>query len=203
MTQATDTGNGLGGRLPLLPPAMLDEQQRGVYDALMRLVVPEADQGGFTARLDDGRFIGPFNAMLHAPELTAALGQWVAGIFAAGIDPQARQAVILTIGAAWQAEYELYAHEAAAAEAGLPAQAIAAIVADTAPAALSPEADLARRLARAVVRDRRVPDPLYGECTEVFGVGGAIALLHLVAQYQLVSSILVFFAVPSPTGGTA
>jgi 4-carboxymuconolactone decarboxylase len=202
MTQATDTGNGLGGRLPLLPPGAMGERQRAVYDELTRLVVPEAAEGGFVARLDDGRFIGPFNAMLRAPELTAAFGQWVAGIFAAGIDPQARQAVILTVGAAWQAEYELYAHQAAAAEAGLPAEAIAAIVADAAPAGLSSEADLARRLARAVVRDRSVPDALYRQCTEVFGVGGAIALLHLIGQYQLVSSLLVFFAVPSPAGGT-
>lgn len=174
------------------------QHQVAVYEALSRLVLPEAAEGHFVARLDDGRFIGPFNSMLHAPALTAAFGQWIAGIAAAGIDPQVRQAVILTVGAAWNAEYELYAHDHAAEQAGMSGDAIDAIVADTTPHGLPANVELAHRLARAVVRDRRVPDDLYARCADMFGVAGAVAILHLIGQYQLVSSMLILFAVPAP-----
>ena len=56
MTQATDTGNGLGGRLPLLPPVTLDERQRTVYHALTR---PRGPHRPACACTSAGRANGP------------------------------------------------------------------------------------------------------------------------------------------------
>ena len=189
----------LGGRLPLLKPAQLDDQQQAVYEQLQRLVVPESEQAGYVAQLADGRLIGPFNAMLRAPDLTAGFGGWVSAIAQAGIAEDVRQVVILTVGAAWRADYEMYAHTAAARTAGLPDAAIEAILTGTSPSGLTAEASLAHDLVRTLLETRDVPDLIYGECLRVFGETATIAILSLVGQYQLVSSLLVCFRVPAVT----
>lgn len=133
----------LGGRLALLNPAVLDDQQRQVYQALMRTVVPEAAESGFTARLEDGRFIGPFNALLRVPAIALGLGQSAAQIARSGIADDVRQAVILTVGGAWSADFEIDAHRSAARAVGLPADAVDAIIAGSRPVGLSRDADIA------------------------------------------------------------
>lgn len=188
----------LGGRLALLLPEELDDDQRGVYDALVRTVVPEAAHGGFTARLDDGRFIGPFNAMLRTPGITTGLGAWAAAIARSGLSEDVRQVVILTVGAAWSAAYEVDAHTAAARAAGVPDHAIGAIVRRDAPHGLSPRATAAQRLTAALVHDQAVPDDVYREATAAFGDAGVVAILCLIGQYQTISGILACFEVPVP-----
>ncbi|SEP48937.1 Carboxymuconolactone decarboxylase family protein [Amycolatopsis saalfeldensis] len=188
----------LGGRLPLLRPADLDEEQQQVHDVLTRIVVPEAAAGGFTARLADGRFIGPFNALLRAPRIALGLGAWTGRITEAGLAEDVRQAVILTVGSAWQAAYEIDAHVAAARAAGLPETAITALVDGTAPIGLSADADAAHRLTTSLLTGRGVPDELYAEAIGRFGEPGVVAILCLIGQYQTISSILVCFRVPVP-----
>ncbi|WP_328603467.1 hypothetical protein OG943_25635 [Amycolatopsis sp. NBC_00345] len=188
----------LGGRLPLLRPADLDDEQRQFYDLLTRVVVPEAAAGGFTAQLADGRFIGPFNALLRAPRIALGLGGWTREITQAGLAEDVRQAVILTVGSAWNAAYEIDAHTAAARVAGLPEAAITALVEGTAPTGLSADADLAHRLTAGLLTDHGVPDALYAEAIGRFGEPGVLAILCLIGQYQTISSILVCFQVPVP-----
>jgi 4-carboxymuconolactone decarboxylase len=188
----------LGGRLALLAPDTLTGEQRQVYDALCELAVPEAEQGGFTARLPDGRLIGPFNALLRDPRLTSGFGQWVRAIGAGGLPANVRETIILTVGAEWGADYEIYAHRAAGAAAGLPQDAIDAILTGAAPDGLTPVAQLAYRLAHALVVDHTVPEALYAEACAEFGEAGLLTVLGLIAQYQLISSVLVCFDVPVP-----
>ena len=188
----------LGGRLALLAPNTLTHEQRQVYDALCELVMPEAEQGGFTARLPDGRLIGPFNALLRGPRLTSGFGHWVRAIGAGGLPADVRETIILTVGAEWGADYEIYAHRAAGAAAGLPPDAIDAILAGAAPDGLTPVARLAYRLANALVVDHTVREALYAEACGEFGEAGLLTVLGLIAQYQLISSVLVCFDVPVP-----
>ena len=190
--------DGLGGRLPLLAPADLDDQQRPVYEALERQVVPEAAHSGFTARLDDGRFVGPFNAMLRTPKITAGFGQWTGAIARSGMSDEVRQVVILTVGATWSAAYELDAHVAGARSVGVPEAAIAALLARTPPEGLSSQADVAHRITAALLDDHAVPEELYREAVEAFGEHGLLAVLHLIGQYQTISAVLVCFEVPVP-----
>lgn len=193
----------LGGRLTLLAPGTLNVEQRQVYEALCDLVVPESEEGGFTARMPDGRLIGPFNALLRTPRLTAGFGQWVGSINAGGLAADVRETVILTIGAQWGAVYEIYAHRAAGAAAGLPTAAIDAILDGDDPAGLSPAAVLAHRLTRALIVEHAVADTLYAESCAQFGHTGLLTVLGLIAQYQFISSVLVCFDVPVPPTGTA
>ncbi|MEU0503507.1 carboxymuconolactone decarboxylase family protein [Nocardia sp. NPDC005998] len=192
----------LGGRLPLRYPHQLGTDQRAVHEALSNLVVPEGHHSGFTTRLADGRFIGPFNAMLRNPRITAGFGEWVRAIVETGLPEEVRQAVILTVAAHWRAPYEIYAHTAAARTAGISDAAIDAILGGTPPTDLTPAAASAQRLATSLLRHHDVPDELYGELHGLFGEPGMIALLALLGQYQTVSSLLITFRVPAPTGST-
>lgn len=67
----------LGGRLALLSNDSLDDAQRRVHEQLEQLTGPESKREGYVSQLGDGRFIGPFNAMLRVPQLTAGFGSWV------------------------------------------------------------------------------------------------------------------------------
>ncbi len=198
MVNPTDDPDRLGGRLPLLAPADLDDEQTQVYEALTQLVVPEAAESGFTARLPDGRFIGPFNVMLRVPRLTTGLGQWTREISRSGLDDDVRQVVILTVGVAWSAQYEIDAHVSAARAVGVPDSAIEAILQGGAPSGLRPAAQVAHRLTAALLNDRSVPDQLYEEAVGLFDELGLMAVLCLIGQYQTISSILVCFQVPAP-----
>ncbi|GAA2690639.1 carboxymuconolactone decarboxylase family protein [Streptomyces lunalinharesii] len=195
----TDGTSGLGGRLPLLPPDALDEAQRALRDRLRATRARDAEEGGYQAALPDGRFIGPFNALLRTPHLAQPLLEWAQALTRAGIPTDVREAVILTVAAHWRAEYALYAHTAAAEKAGLPGPAIAALLRGETPRGLRPDADLAHRLAAALVRDHRVPDGLYDEAAAAFGTNTLIALVSLVGQYLSTSALLACFQVPAPS----
>lgn len=49
--------------------------------------------------------------------------------------------------------------------------------------------------------DHSVPEALYAEARAEFGEAGLLTVLGLIAQYQLISSVLVCFDVPVPRPG--
>jgi 4-carboxymuconolactone decarboxylase len=195
----TDGASGLGGRLPLLPPDALDEAQRALHDRLRATRVRNAEESGYLAALPDGRLIGPFNALLRTPLIARPVLEWAQALTRAGIPADVREVVVLTVAAHWRAEYALYAHTAAAEKAGLPGPAIASLLHGEAPRGLRPDADLAHRLAIALVRDHHVADDLYAEAATAFGTDTLVALVGLVGQYLSTSALLTCFQVPVPS----
>ncbi|AGL16454.1 hypothetical protein [Actinoplanes sp. N902-109] len=106
--------------------------------------------------------------------------------------------VILTVVAAWQAEYAGYAHAVAARGAGVPEASIAALATRKPPPDLPAGQLLAHRFALAVVEDHDVPDALYGEVVATFGEDGTVVLVTLIGQYLATSALLTCFRVPAP-----
>ncbi|GAB3437948.1 hypothetical protein GCM10027570_00640 [Streptomonospora sediminis] len=198
--QSANRASELGGRLPLLFPNGLDEAQRAVYDRLGTTRLPGADEAGYLTVLPDGRLIGPFNAMLRKPGIAMPLLEWVQAIARTGIPADVREVVILAVAAQWQAEYALYAHTAAAVRAGVPEAAIEALRRGDTPRGLRAEADVAHRLATALVRDHRVPPALYADAVAAFGADGLVALVNLIGQYLNTSALLTCFQIPAPAG---
>jgi 4-carboxymuconolactone decarboxylase len=196
MTTNTPHDAGLGGRLPLLAPSELDHRQARLREEL----VGSRGFAGFEIQLPDGRLIGPFNAYLHAPEIGQALRGWAAAIDERNLAADVQQAAVLTLGASWDAAYEIYAHTAEARRAGIPEQAIAAIVAGRPPVGLSPPADVAHHLARALAVEHAVGDTLYQQAIELFGVEDLIALVNLIGRYMNTAAMLACFSVPVPEG---
>jgi 4-carboxymuconolactone decarboxylase len=188
----------LGGRLPLLTPAELDPEQAQLRDHLAATRGADARAAGFALELPGGEVIGPFNAFLRVPGIFRALQQWAAAIRHYDLPADVQQVAILTVGAAWHSDYEVYAHTAEARHAGVPDRAIDAIVAGQPPAGLSGPASLAHRLALALARDHAVSDALYAEAHETFGTEPLIALVNLIGRYMSTAAMLACFAVPAP-----
>jgi phenylpyruvate tautomerase PptA (4-oxalocrotonate tautomerase family) len=94
----TNGTSGLGGRLPLLPPDALDEAQRALRDRLQATRARNAEEAGYTAVLPDGRFIGPFNALLRTPHSTRPLPDELNGEATAAFGTNALLALVNLIG---------------------------------------------------------------------------------------------------------
>lgn len=194
---ATDP-EAAGGRLRLLDEAELDAEQKKLGDRLTATRVARGRQAGYRAALDDGRLVGPFNALLRAPGIGERQLDWAEAIAAADLPPAAREVAILTVAAQWRAEYVLYAHSRAARGAGLSDDAIEHLVAARTPAGLDRTARLAHDVALALVRDHDVPDDLYGDFLSDFGETQSVVLLALIGQYLATCAVTTCFRVPAP-----
>jgi 4-carboxymuconolactone decarboxylase len=193
----------LGGRLPLLKPGDLDPVQAQARDGLVATRGADARAAGFTMELPGGELIGPFNAYLHVPAIFQALRDWMAAIQEVGLPGDVQQVAIVTVGAAWRSDYEVYAHTAEARHAGVPDSAIDAILAGAVPVGLSPAADVAYRLALALAVDHAVDDGVYAEAQDVFSTEQLIALVNLIGRYMNTAAILACFRVPAPPADPA
>ena len=189
-------------RLPLLEPAALNPDQHEMYERIAAGMLPWAKGAGFEAQTPDGKLLGPFNAMLYSPELGAAQQNYLdTERDATSLDARVREVVILTVGAVCRSEYELYAHRAVAAKAGLAAEDIEALATGAelgATTQLRPTEQAAHRFVRAVTRDHRVPADLFAEAQKLFGHKGLVDMLHLAGIYMTVSALLNAFEVPVP-----
>lgn len=191
--------DSLGGRLPLLAPDAFDADQQKLYDALMAKMVPWANKSGFRADTADGRVIGLFNAMLRSPLISQTM---LAMISAEGeytaLSERVRQVVILTVGALWRADYELYAHTAVGKQAGFDAATVGALVAGQKPAALSAEESLAYDFTHRLTAAHQIDPALYQQAVATFGEKGMVDLIYLAGQYMIISGLINTFVVPAP-----
>ena len=189
-------------RLPLLEPAALNPDQREIYERMAEGMLPWAKQSNFQAETTDGRLLGPFNAFLYSPELGAAqLNYLDTERDATALDARVREVVILTVGAVFESKYELYAHRAVAARAGLDASDIEALASGKEPGSetkLAPEELTAHRFVRAVSGEHKVSPELFAEAQKAFGHKGLVDMLHLAGLYMTVSTLLNAFDVPVP-----
>jgi 4-carboxymuconolactone decarboxylase len=191
--------HSLGGRLPLLDPAKLSETQREAYDRINATMVPWAEAAHFQSKTADGKLIGPFNPVLYAPEI----GSCFADLQAAEakytpLSERVRQVVILSVGAVWKADYELYAHSAVALKAGLSEAAIRSLASGGLPEDLSDEERVAQRFVRQLTAEHHVEEPLYRAAEAVFGREGLVSMTFLAGCYQVVCSFLNGFEIPAP-----
>ena len=189
----------LGGRLALFDPASLTGEQKAVYQRLTGTMVDWANESGFQSTTEGNRLIGPFNPVLLSPGITPAfLDMQEAEQARTTLDERVRQVVILAVGAVWRSEYEIYAHAAVAAKAGLPAKAIQALASGEVPDELSAQEKLAARFARALSTGHRVEATLYQDALAAFGPQGLVDIVYLAGCYHIVCGLLNAFEVPAP-----
>ena len=192
-------GDDWGGRLPLLDPDGLRDDQRERYDGIVENSVPWAERAGFEAQLDDGRLIGPFNGFLHAPALAKGYGRWLAAEGkSTTLSAELREVVILGVGVAWEAAYEIYAHVAVARSVGVDEAVIDGIRRGTTTDAFTPEQAAAHDYTRALAGSRRVDDATYRRTVDVLGQQTVIDMTHLIGIYLATSALLNAFEVPAP-----
>lgn len=184
-------------RLPPLTPDTLSPELRVVHDEIASLVARTQER---ISILDaQSALIGPFPAMLHFPKFGVP-----ALIFQRSLSSEARLAktvrevAILTVGAAFGARYELYAHEITAAEVGLSRSQIATLAAGGRPAVLNDEEGIAHEVARVLAIGRILPASTYARALEVLGRDGLGELVFLIGGYGLIAMLLNAFDVPVP-----
>lgn len=189
----------LGGRLPLLDPQSLTDAQRAIYDRIAEKLFPWTDSIGFQSRTEDGRLIGPFNAALFSPAVSAGFLEFMnAEMTETSLDARVRQIVILAVGAVWDAGYELYAHEMEAQHVGLSDEQVTALAAGTIPHDLADHERVAGQVARQLTAERRVNAELYAEAEAAFGPKSLVDLTLLVGFFHTICALLNVFEVPAP-----
>jgi 4-carboxymuconolactone decarboxylase len=187
-----------GGRLPRNETLDLDDDQRAARDEILERSARWAERSGFAPTDDRGGLIGPFNAFALRPAPGRAFNRWVqTDQRGSSLSAPIREVVILTVGVAWQADYEIYAHVAVARTVGLTETVIAGLRSgDT--TGFAPDELAAHRFADELVRTHRVADPTYAAALDAFGRDGVLDLVHLVGMYLATSALLNAFEVPAP-----
>jgi 4-carboxymuconolactone decarboxylase len=194
------TVDDLGGRLPLYSGDALDPAQKELYDWLMNVAVPWAEDANFAARTEGGRLIGPFNAALLTPAISSAFIELaVAEQKNTSLSKRSREVIILTVGAVWQAPYELYAHCAVARHVGLSDDAVRTLADGGLPEDLADAEAAVHRVARALSLEHRLDEALYREAEALLGADGIMETATLTGVYHTVCAILNAFEIPAPS----
>jgi 4-carboxymuconolactone decarboxylase len=149
---------------------------------------------------------GPFNVLLRSPEvgdLSQQLGNAIR--FSSGLSAGERELATLMAGRAWTSRYEWYAHARYAADAGIPAAAIAAVAAHATPdlAALPPDETLVWRVTDELLYTRRVTDETFRAALDALGERRLVSTVMIAAYYEYVSLILNVDRYPLPADAPA
>ena len=92
----------------------------------------------------------------------------------------------MTVGAAWQAPYELYAHCAVGRHVGLSDDEVRILAEGGLPKDLSDTETVAHRVARALSVEHRLDDALYREAEKLLGANGIMDAVILTGIYHTV-----------------
>lgn len=187
-------------RLPYLRYEELDARGQEVWDGVV------GSRGGADGDLvnGDGGLIGPFNAFVHAPGVgrhLSALGGRLR--FRTSIDRRLSELAIITVGAAWKAEFEWWAHADMAREHGVPGAVVDAIGRGDEPPIAADDERVVYAAVRELVSTGRLAQPTYDAAQRLLGDEAMVELVALCGYYTLVSYLLNAFDVPLPPGVTA
>ena len=187
-------------RLPLLREDQLDEAQRAIYDGIAKGPRASGPQR-FRLRHDDGSLTGPFNALLYAPRVGAALSDVGEAIrYGSGLSARLRELAILAVAAAKRADFEWYAHEPIAHAAGIDDAVIAELKAGGTPVLHDPTEAAGMALVAALVAGERVGDSLFARAEAALGTDGVVELTALVGYYLTLALLLDVVDVGVPEG---
>ena len=174
--------------------------QHSLYQNIKANWTPWAKGTPFKMTTAEGRLTGPVNALLYSPVAgKSCLAMQKIEEATTSLSARTRQAMILSVGSAWQTPYELYAHSAAAAKAGFSAAAIDALVHGRQSAELNADEQTAQPFSLRLAAQRRVDEGLFGEASEAFGVKGVANMVALVGCYLFVCSFLNIFEIHAPS----
>jgi 4-carboxymuconolactone decarboxylase len=170
----------------------LTDDQRGVFDDIV---------ANRPVRPVDGHIGGPFDIWLRSPEL----GKRLVGLggffrFRTTVARRYVEVVILTTGAHWQAQFEWWAHEPMAREAGVPDGVIASIRTRATPNFDDDGDRAAWQLANELHETRTLSAATFESAKVQFGETGVAELIGLAGFYTLVSMTLNAFDVELPPG---
>jgi 4-carboxymuconolactone decarboxylase len=179
-------------RASLIPKAELLPSQRPLYNAFAERI--GKNYSAFKTMRDDGALLGPWGVWLQVPKTGEAIRQLIEAVEAMpGLSQITKQVVTLVTGAHFNAAYELYAHSAVGAIAGLSDAHLAALSAGEIPADLDADSVLAAQVAITLLKGGVLPGPLFEHAMDRLGRDGFNHVVFIVGQYCLVSVTLNAF----------
>jgi len=181
-------------RLDYLRYDDLDARGREVWDGVA------GSRGGELVN-DEGGLIGPFNAFVHAPGVgrhLSALGGRLR--FKTSIPRRLSELAIITVGAAWKAEFEWWAHARMAREHGVSEVVVEAIGRGDDPPFDADDERAIYTVARQLTGTGQLDQGAYDAAQRLLGDEGMVELVALCGYYTLISYVLNAFAVPLPAG---
>jgi 4-carboxymuconolactone decarboxylase len=180
---------------PLLPEEM-NPDVLYVHDEVVNLVT--RSQGPVPMINEQGALIGPFPPMLRFPQFGIPALSFVRSLDNhATLPKKVKEVAILTVGAAFNCRFELYAHKIMAAHFGFSPASVAALASGTRPADLTQEENIAYEVAGILAKGSILPDSLYTHAQEVLGKETTAELIFLIAAYAMLAMVLNGFDVPS------
>lgn len=184
--------------LPPLPEEMSAEQ-RAMYDDIVNGPRSQGRRSPFIN--DEGRLQGPFGMWNVAPNVGDAVQNvGVAVRYNTSLSDRLREIGILAVGAAFQANYEWYAHAPLAVKAGIAEAQLATLKAGDMPDGLGEDEQLAVRLARELVFDRTATPATMEAVIGCLGEPASVELVVLIGYYSLLCMTLNAFDVDVPAG---
>jgi 4-carboxymuconolactone decarboxylase len=184
-------------RIQPLNPEKLNAEIRYVHDEIATLV--GRSQGQVKMLDPEGALLGPFIPMLHYPQFGIPALSFLRSLDEhATLSKTIREVAILTVGGAYGARFELYAHEIMAAAFGVAPDVIATLAAGGSPSGLNEKEAIAHVLARALVTGHIVPDSSYKHAVHLLGKDALAELFFLISGYSLIATILNGFDIPAP-----
>ncbi len=149
----------------------------------------------------DGHIGGPFDIWLRSPEM----GKRLVGLggffrFRTSVDRRYIELTILVTGAHWRAQFEWFAHEPMARDAGVPEAVIQAIKAGDTPVLEDSGDQAAYALATEIHTTHQVSEATFAQAVAAFGEVGVAELIGLAGFYGAVSMTLNAFDVELPDG---
>ena len=188
-----------------LPPLTRDKlsspaQQTG-HDELNELA-GKAFGDKFIWKHEDGAMVGPFPALIAAPEAGVHMIKLVGNLAAIpGLPADAKETAILSTGAHYKAPYELYAHgNVAAKTTELSRDQVEHICDGKKPEGLSEACSVAYDVAKHLSSvPGPLPQDLWDRSIKTLGKDGTLALVHYVGMYAYTCIILNAMDAPVPT----
>ena len=194
----------MSGRLPSLRPEDLSDAQRAFYDGLVASYGPWADKSGFEVIAADRSLLGPLNPLLFSHAVGAAqIDVFHADKSSTSLSPRVHEVVILTVGAAWDSDYELYAHSAVGKLAGLSDDIVEALRAGQPPDFRNEQEAIAHEFTRQLIGEHRVEAETYARAEHAFGHKGLVDMVLLIGLYLATCSLINAFEVPVPGPATS
>jgi len=152
----------------------------------------------------DGHLGGPFDGWCLNPSIGRRIWQLGGAIrHKPSIEKRYIELAILVTGQLWQAQFEWWAHETMARDAGLTESTIQSIKIGEEPVFDDVGEETAWRLCTTLHRDKKVDAATYAAAVEVHGEAGVADLIHTLGFYVLVCMTLNTFEVGLPEGAVA
>ena len=148
-----------------------------------------------------GSMQGPYNVLLHSPELGNLAQQFGAHTrFHSSLPLALNELAILLVARFWSCQFVWWIHRRIAFEAGLNQALIDAIAIGQAPPAQEAQVAAVYGFCHELLQTRQVSDATYAAAVQRFGEAGVVDLMGTMSYYTLVSMSLNVDQYPLPEG---